>query len=66
MGNNKGNHQTSGLQTVQMVENQREESAQGAAPAPVQYFCCKQRAVRFGKICTLENPCELRSNHEHQ
>ena len=41
-----------------MVEKQRKESAQSAAPAPIQYFCERQGAVRLGKVCTLENPCE--------
>jgi len=31
---------------------------QGVTPTPIQYICEKQRAVRLGKVCTLENPCE--------
>ena len=41
-----------------MVEKQRKESAQGATPAPIQYFCERQRAVRLRKVCAFENPCE--------
>ena len=41
-----------------MVEKQRKESAQGVTLTPTQYICERQRAVRLGKVCTLENPCE--------
>jgi hypothetical protein len=37
---------------------QRKESAQGVTPTPIQYICQRQRAVRLGKVCSFENPCE--------
>ena len=41
-----------------MVEKQRKESAQVVTPTTIQQLCFIQRAVRPGKVCTLENPCE--------
>ncbi len=41
-----------------MVKNQRKKSAQAVTPAAVQYLCVRQMAVRPGKVCALENPCQ--------
>jgi len=41
-----------------LLNNSSPESAQEATPASVQHFCKRQRTVRLGKVCTLENPCE--------